>query len=143
MLSDGGLSTVNLHTNHLFHNREELKEYLTNHFKINQLTDKDRLDVILKIGFDTGFFSIEEMTLYHLKVRKDKELQFLKSLPFLNSISMSERQQDKTRDIVNQEFTIINTDNIISTISKELEYFEKAYILLLAKVIEKYDKAFG
>jgi hypothetical protein len=136
----GDLSTVYLNTMHLFHNSEELKEYLANHFKMNQITSKDRLDAILKNGFDTGFFSEEPMTLCHLKVRRDKELQFLKSLPFLNSISLSERQQDKTRDILNQKPPIINTDNIISTISKELETFENAYILLLAKVIEQFDK---
>lgn len=119
---------------HLFHNPKELKEYLTNHFKMNQITDKDRLDAILKNGFDTGFFSEEKLTLYHLKVTKDKELRFLKSLPFLSSMSLSEGQQDKKRDIVNQEFTNINTDNMISSISKELETFEKAYILVLAKI---------
>jgi len=77
---------------HLFHNPKELKEYLANHFKINEITDKDRLDTILKNAFETGFFSKEKMTLYHFKVRKDKELQFHKSLPFLNPTSLSERQ---------------------------------------------------
>jgi hypothetical protein len=135
LLSGGNdLSTVYLNAIHLFHNREQLKEYLANHFKINQITDKDRLDTILKNGFDTSFFSIEKMTLYHLKVRKDKELQFFKSLPFLSTIP---RSGDKKREIVNQ----INTDNIVSTISKELETFEKVYVLLLAKVIEKFDNA--
>jgi hypothetical protein len=141
LLSGGSdLSTVYLNTMHLFHNHKELREYLINHFKINQITDKDQLDTIVKNGFDTNFFSIEKMTLYRLNVGKDKELQFFRSLPFLSSISLSERQQDK-RDIFNQEFTNINTDNIISTISKELEYFEKAYIHLLVKVIEKFDNA--
>jgi hypothetical protein len=46
-------------TDRIFHTREELKEYLTNHFKISQVTEKDRLDIILNNGFDTGFFSIE------------------------------------------------------------------------------------
>jgi len=140
-LSDGGdLSTVYLNAMHLFHNRMEMKEYLANHLKNNQITDEDRLATILKNGFATGFFSVEKKTLFYLKVRKDKELQFFKSLPFLSSISSSERKQDKTRDIVNQEVTEINTDNIISTISKELKIFEKAYVPLLAKVIEKFDK---
>jgi hypothetical protein len=125
---------------HLFHNREELNEYLANHLRINQITAKDRLDTILKNGFETGFFSTEEMTLYYLKVRKDKELEFFKSLPFLSSTSLSEGQQDK-REIVNQELTDINTDNIVLTISNELETFEKAYVLLLAKIIEKFDNA--
>jgi hypothetical protein len=80
---------------------------------MNQITDKARLATILKNGFDTGFLSIEKKTLYYFKVRKDKELEFFKSLPFLSSMSPTERKQDKTRGI--------------------------AYVLLLSKVIEKFD----
>jgi hypothetical protein len=111
--ASGDISTVYLNTMHLFHHRKELKEYLTNHFKMNQITDKARLATILKNGFDTGFLSIEKKTLYYFKVRKDKELEFFKSLPFLSSMSPTERKQDKTRGI--------------------------AYVLLLSKVIEKFD----
>jgi hypothetical protein len=82
------------------------------------------------------------MTLFYLKVRKDKELKFLNSLPFLNYMSRSERQQAKARDTVNQKFTkIISTDNIISAISKELEYFEKAFVNRLSKIREKFEAA--
>jgi hypothetical protein len=142
LLSGGDLSTAKLRANHLFNNPQELTEYLINHFKINQVTNKDELDTILKNAFDTGFFSIEKMVLHHLNVRKDKELQFLKSLSFLNPMSLSERQEAKTKDIVNQKFTeIISTDNIISTISKELEYFEKAFVNRLSKIREKFEAA--
>lgn len=141
LLSGGDLWIAKLHANHLFGNREELTEYLTHHFKINGITDKNQLSAILKNGFDTGFFSEEKMRLSYLKVRKDKELQFLNSLPFL--MSTGERQQQaKARHTVNQKSSdIINSESIISTISKELEYFEKAFINRLVKITEEYKAA--
>jgi hypothetical protein len=139
LLSGGDLWTAKLHANHLFRSREELKEYLTNHFKINGITNKNQLDIILKNGFGTGFFSEEEMTLYQLNVRKNKELQFVKSLPFLDCMSISKRQQTKVTDTVNQKLEIIRYDDIIPIISKELEYFEKAFINRLAKIREKFE----
>jgi hypothetical protein len=140
LLSGGDLSVAKLRSNHLFNDREELREYLKDHFKINQITNKNQINMILKNGFDTGFFSIEKRTLYHFKVRKEKELQFLDSLPFLGTISGGHRQQ---ATISNQEIPrTITSDNIISTISTELRYFEKAFINTLAKIIKKFEEAY-
>ena len=106
-LSGGDLWTAKLHANHLFNTPAELSEYLANHFKINGITDKNQLGIIIKNGFATGFFSEEVMILFHLNVRKDKELQFIKSLPFLHSLSLTERQQAKATKTANQEFAEI------------------------------------
>jgi hypothetical protein len=82
LLSGGGLWTAKLQANHLFNSPGELKEYLTNHFKVNGIRDENKLKIIVKNAFDTGFFSVEKMPLSYLKVRKDRELEFLNSLPF-------------------------------------------------------------
>jgi hypothetical protein len=140
LLSGGDLSVAKLHANHLFNSPEELKEYLINHFKINQIMNPNQLNMILKNSFDTGFFSIQNMPLNYLKVNKDKELQFYSSLTFLGPAVDGPRRQTAVN---NQEITTtITADNIISTISEELRYFEKSFIDALAKIMKKFEDAY-
>jgi hypothetical protein len=142
LLSGGDLSTAKLQANHLFNTPEELNEYVINHLKVHQVTNENRLNSIIEKAFDTEFFSIEERKYYYLKVSKDNELDFHKSLSISSPTSQRLLQQDSRRDKNDQKFCmVVNTQNIKPILSKELEQFEKAFINQLARILEKFEAA--
>jgi hypothetical protein len=138
-LAGGSNLTKNtLQANRLFASRQELNTFILNVFKlVYQGEDEQK---IIKQAYKSGLFEVKKMPLIHLYVKKDRELQFYKSLSILGTSHLkvdASMAALKEKDGCESD-AFENIDNIISTISKELRDFEKAFVVSLQKVIEQF-----
>jgi hypothetical protein len=132
------LTKNTLQANRLFASRQELNTFILNEFKlVNQGQDGQK---IIKEAFKSRLFEVKKMPLVHLKVNKEKELQFYKSLrivrtshPKADAFMTASKEKDSCGS-----GTFENIDNIISAISKGLTDFEKAFVVSLQKVTEQF-----
>jgi hypothetical protein len=136
------LTEKSLEANRLFDSSIVLRDYIRNWFRVYQVDQSHTEDIIQK-GFKSGYFEIEKKKFYHLKFNKAKKLQFFGSIPLNNHLWTSNVDdiQDQSKNQKCKGGNISGIDDIVSEISSELDFFEKAFFDLLTKLVERFEKA--
>ena len=149
LLQGGGeLTERSLETYLMFDSQKKLHEFIYNYFKLYQVGNEDKVKDIVQKALESGFFKIEEKVFYCLKVNKANKLQFFNSLPLQDFKSLEQLSEHDTQghESTNEKNcgesnSLENTDDVIESVSKELEDFEKAFFDLLVKLIERFEKS--
>jgi hypothetical protein len=137
------LTQKSLEANRLFNSRTALRDYIRNWFRVYQVDQLHMEDIIQK-GFKSRYFEIEKKKFYHLKFNKAKKLQFFNSISLNNNLwtsDVDDIQGQPKNQKKRKAGNILGTDDIISEISIELNFFEKAFFDLLTKLVERFKKA--
>ena len=133
---------------HLFETKKESKVHIYKLLKRFGI-EHDKIEEVLRRGFDSGLFQTERRTVYHLTIKRANESKFFESLSFVdsdNSKSSKEEQNSQTQKSEKEEkqkyaSRYTNPKDFISRVSKELEEFEKAFFDLLGRTIHKFEEA--
>ena len=88
-----------LETMQFFETKKELIDYV--HRLLRRFgMEQDKLEEILRSGFDSGFFQTKKMTLHHLTINRANEPKFFKSLSFLYSDNLESLKEEPISHIV-------------------------------------------
>ena len=132
-----------LETMNFFETKKELKDYvhrLLKRFGIEQ----DKLEEVLRSGFNSGFFQTRKMVLHHLTINRANESKFFKSLSFLHSNNLGSLKEEPISHMteskeVNGRYT--DPKYLVNTVSRQLDEFGRAFFDMLERAIDKFEKA--
>jgi hypothetical protein len=148
MLSGGGgeLTKRGLEANRLFKSETQLKEFVHNCFTLYNVGNQNQTNITIQKAFESEYLQIEKKGFYHLKINKVNKIRFFDSLPLdfkdlalanEENILGSETRSQKSK----ADNGLENADNIIETVSTELELFQKSFFDLLTKLIKRFENA--
>jgi hypothetical protein len=129
-----------------FETEEELRDYIHKLLKRFGM-EQNKIKEISQKGFDSGLFHTERRTVHHLTIDRSNESRFFNSLSFLdseNSMLSVEERNIQNRQVEKEDyrgFRYSNPKDMVSTVSKEIDEFDRTFFDLLERVIEGFEKA--